>query len=299
METANRSRWGVVALAIAMLVVTMVSASINGHQNSFYYAVWFFVGWYGYKGNLEQIRDWMKYLIWLNVGVVLLVLMFFEEQTVGSVIRGGNKQSMLVGVLVMLVPKIFLYLWCKEEIDKQKSISEKQTSNSLILVKQEQKKKNTDFNFELKTDPIKLKEMDEEKIWEQAYLEFESQNRKIGLWAKLFAQYDGNEIIAKSEYLKHRVKELIDEMQKIKLHENEKNKSNKEVNLLNEEELKLLNAVILEDHSTVEKYLQMGISPLIMKNGKSLIDIANENKDKEMASIILNYILKANYQKNK
>ena len=122
MKTINSSRWGIVSVAILMLFVTMINASINGQRNSFYYAVWIFVAWYGYKGNLEQIKSWMKYLIWFNVVVLLLVFLFFDEQTVGYATRGGNKQSMLFGVLVMLVPKVLLYLWCKKIINEKNKI---------------------------------------------------------------------------------------------------------------------------------------------------------------------------------
>jgi len=38
-------RWGIVALAVAMLFVTMINAGINGNKASFYYWVWMMVGW--------------------------------------------------------------------------------------------------------------------------------------------------------------------------------------------------------------------------------------------------------------
>ena len=116
MSNEVQRRWGIVALAVAMFFVTMINAGINGNKTSFYYWVWAMVGWYGYKGNLEQIRNLMKFLIWLNLGVVVLVMMFFEEQTVGYVTRGGDKQSMILGVLVMLIPKVFVYMYCDKQI---------------------------------------------------------------------------------------------------------------------------------------------------------------------------------------
>ena len=48
----------------------------------------------------------------------------------------------------------------------------------------------------------------DESLWAAAYKEFESSERRIGLWAKSFAMTDGNEVQAKVEYLKFRVVQL-------------------------------------------------------------------------------------------
>ena len=230
METANKSRWGVVALAIVMLVVTMVNTSINGQKNSLYYAVWILVAWYGYKGNLEQIKSWMKYLIWLNVGVLLLVLMFFEEQTVGYAIRGGDKQSLIFGVLAMLVPKILLYLWCDKEIGAQKLIDDDKASdesNEIELGREKKSvivKKNTvkvdaviktqasnwnNQTINQNTNSVNtLSTNNDDNLWEQVAEEFDGPDRKKGLYARLFAENNGDEIKIKAMYYRVRVEEL-------------------------------------------------------------------------------------------
>lgn len=48
----------------------------------------------------------------------------------------------------------------------------------------------------------------EELMWASALTEFESKQRRAGLWAKSFAQAAGNEAQAKASYLKQRVAEL-------------------------------------------------------------------------------------------
>ena len=48
--------------------------------------------------------------------------------------------------------------------------------------------------------------MDEESLYAQAAAELESDNRDEGLWAKCFAESDGDENKAKAQYLKIRVK---------------------------------------------------------------------------------------------
>ena len=111
MEAINKSRWGIVALSVFMLFVTMVNASINGQKNSFYYAVWIFIGWYAYKGNLEQIRSWLKFLIIINIIAIVGIAIFVENNITDLVIKGATKESMVIGILVMLIPKIFLYMY--------------------------------------------------------------------------------------------------------------------------------------------------------------------------------------------
>jgi hypothetical protein len=51
----------------------------------------------------------------------------------------------------------------------------------------------------------------DEELWARALLEFESQNRRPGLWAKSFAEAGGNEAAAKAGYLTSRVLELQQE----------------------------------------------------------------------------------------
>lgn len=48
----------------------------------------------------------------------------------------------------------------------------------------------------------------EESIWEDVYKEFESDKRQLGLWAKCFTEADGNENVAKSQYIKQRVEQI-------------------------------------------------------------------------------------------
>jgi hypothetical protein len=50
-----------------------------------------------------------------------------------------------------------------------------------------------------------------ERFWSMALAEFESESRRPGLWARLFAEAGGNETSAKAAYLKARVAELENE----------------------------------------------------------------------------------------
>jgi len=48
----------------------------------------------------------------------------------------------------------------------------------------------------------------DEENWEQALNEFEGKDRRLGVWAKCFAQSEGDEVRAKAEYLKIRAAEF-------------------------------------------------------------------------------------------
>ncbi|MDY0398043.1 MAG: hypothetical protein RBR03_05235 [Desulfuromonas thiophila] len=108
--------------------------------------------------------------------------------------------------------------------EKKKKLSNTQQSGnfttSAILEKQERK---------VICPPAPL---DEEKAWEAALNEFESTERKKGIWAKGFSDYNGDEIKAKSYYLKIRAKQLIDSqnelIQEIKQQENRKREEEEE-----------------------------------------------------------------------
>lgn len=138
MSNEVQRRWGIVALAVAMFFVTMINAGINGNKASFYYWVWMMVGWYGYKGNLEQIKNLIKFFIFLNIAGILFVILFYKEQTVGFAFKGEDKISLSIGILAMLIPKIFLYLYCDKQI---KNVND-------IELNKEEKNETTTFQYE-------------------------------------------------------------------------------------------------------------------------------------------------------
>ncbi len=53
----------------------------------------------------------------------------------------------------------------------------------------------------------------EESLYEQVVVELSQGQRRDGLWAKALAYSDGEEVKAKSLYIKYRVQSLIDEME--------------------------------------------------------------------------------------
>ena len=56
-----------------------------------------------------------------------------------------------------------------------------------------------------------VNKISEEEYWEKSFTEFNSSQRKEGLWAKCFAEANGDENIAKANYLKVRTTQLMND----------------------------------------------------------------------------------------
>jgi hypothetical protein len=326
MENKVERRWGIVAVAVAMFFVTMVSTLINGQKSSIYYAVWFFVGVYGYKGNLESIRSSMKFLILLNLIVLVGVILFLHDDAYTYMYRDGTKESIILGVLVMCIPKVFLYFYCDKEIkenesknkkDKEiekifnnqtaygknnnlaKALNQKIESMEDAYIKAAEVKsvpknsvvdKNDNINFPM---PKKIESMEdaysqiapqelnirknhdskkvetmnnnEEKIWELVADEFDGDTRKKGLYAKLFAEMNGDEKKIQVMYYKIRVEELINE----KIY-------SEELEAINDVKVNI-NYELTSDEECIskgwfEEEQIKGFNCFLLRNGKAVID---------------------------
>ena len=111
-----KRRWGILSLAVLMFFVTLIVTNINGAKTSVYYYVWIMVGYYAYKDRLPDIKTLMKYVIIINIAAMGLIAIFMDGESVNYVSK-GSKIELILGVLVMLVPKIFLYLYCNKQLN--------------------------------------------------------------------------------------------------------------------------------------------------------------------------------------
>lgn len=57
-------------------------------------------------------------------------------------------------------------------------------------------------------NPVSSCESPSEEFWEKALIEFDGDQRKMGLWAKLFSEANGMSDVAKASYLKQRAAEM-------------------------------------------------------------------------------------------
>jgi len=71
-----------------------------------------------------------------------------------------------------------------------------------------------ELNFTIANQNAPKPSINSDVIWAEIYKEFESAERNLGLWARLFAQHEGNETKAKAEYLKIRFDSKLEELER-------------------------------------------------------------------------------------
>ncbi|MFZ4440687.1 MAG: hypothetical protein ACOYOS_19900 [Syntrophales bacterium] len=87
---------------------------------------------------------------------------------------------------------------------------------------------------ELKNGAIKLHSLgnpviNDEAFYEKAFVELESKDMKVGLWAKVFAEAQGNEALAKATYLTVRSGQFADEYKQTILEEERQRQKENEI----------------------------------------------------------------------
>lgn len=184
MSSQIERRWGILAIAVLMFFVTVIVTQINGSKTSIYYCVWLMVGYYAYKANLDGIRSLMKLLIFINIGVLGLIILFFDDSTLGY-LNSSGKVELMASVIVMLIPKTALYFYCKSQLEQNYSFSKYD-------------------NYDTEKRPTEI--IDDH--WEQAYKEVNGGERVTAVWARAFSEADGDENKAKARYVSMRVEQF-------------------------------------------------------------------------------------------
>ena len=149
-----------------------------------------------HKGKLEAI--------------VLLNIVFYL--TIGALFFNSADVKSRLGVPDVTV-LLFIAPWVLKKENKKMSTpptpAQTMTTPQVTTISPVQP-----FNKMTTLEPAINETMQEEDFWAQALEEFESINRKAGLWAKFYAESEGNESQAKAKYLKLRAEQLADEYQK-------------------------------------------------------------------------------------
>lgn len=200
----KQSRWGILTVAVMMFLVTLVVADVNGTKNSIYLYVWVMVGYFAYKGDVARINKWMLTLIWLNVFVMFMVAIFMDDKSMSNIQRGwSSRVNMLVGVCIMLIPKVILYFYTNNLMNNlESSVNSSKDDTEMLLTKAKVEVNN------LKTTLVDAVGNIENKYWEIAAYELSNNTRNEAVWARLFSETDGDENKTKARYLKYRVDEL-------------------------------------------------------------------------------------------
>lgn len=247
-QVENR-RWVIVTLAIVMFFISIFLIRINGTFFSIYLYIWITVGYFGYKNNIASIKVFLEVLLFISI-CILSILIFLELSKNSLSIK--EKVPLAISILVMIVPKIFLYNFCNMNLNIHYSES---VQNSQIYLEENNR-----------TNASELKTNDEE-LWEIALNEFDSDHQKKGLYAKLFSLHRGNEIQIKSDY-------IFDRFNQLKTEQIEKHVLN-----LKYQQEQLINQRIEDSikEGTYKSKFFKGIESLFFANGQAAIKI---NQDK-------------------
>ena len=116
MSNQIERRWGILALAVLMFIVNIILNQINGSKNPFYLIIWMWVGYDAYKANLVSIKTILKVVIFINMGVLTFIIGFMDDKTEGYL--GNNKFTILVSFILLMIPKVLIYFYCKSQIAK-------------------------------------------------------------------------------------------------------------------------------------------------------------------------------------
>jgi hypothetical protein len=196
----SQKRWGIVTLAVVMFFVTLILNPVmsggRSNANPLYLLLWIMVGWYAYKGDLQSIKSWMKWVIWLAIGSVIFVYLFVGD---------GSKSSMDVKHLnasfafLLLIPKIGLFYYCSTQLNAPSPhVSKISPKYNEILANISEK------------ETVQIEDI----FYEHALEEF-NLNRRSGAWIKILAENSGDETKSKFDYIKLRAKELSLEDERI------------------------------------------------------------------------------------
>lgn len=166
--------------SLVMVLITFALGLIPNTKLQLSAFFWAYTAWLVYKDKKSELVDLCKYLLWIKI--ILLV-------AIGVSIASGKFIDTTSGVYTKIV---IPYLLFASVID-------------FLLLKYFESK-----NI-FKKSKLDLEDNDEH-IWESIDKEFNSVERKSGLWAKVLTISEGNETIAKTEYMKRRVQQLKDEM---------------------------------------------------------------------------------------
>ncbi len=174
--------------SIAMVILSFVGGMASHFKGVMGIVTWGSVAWLIYKRKNNELVILFKVLMWFEVilgGVGALSLMYFD---VNDVIGFG-----LSTYLVILISGIAIFYALL-------TFFQKQITNSLNAVLPKAVHTN---NY--------IPDAAESRCWVQALDEFNSEARNKSLWAKSFAECNGDENKAQAQYLSIRFSQLVTE----------------------------------------------------------------------------------------
>ncbi len=147
----------------------------NKEQSAFGAVVWGYILWLMHKKNIQGLVTVFKYIFILTIILGVIGLLFVNNIEIGVI---GYLFILFVGLIIQYS---FWQYFAKFELKQSTAKNDKNPQPQINS---------------------------NEEIWKRVYKEFDSSDRNLGIWAKCFADANGDESVAKANYLKVRVEEL-------------------------------------------------------------------------------------------
>ena len=246
MSVSYGTRWGAFSLCLIMFLAHLligVDARMNGGftaSSSFYGAFWAYAAYLAFKTEVETLSKVLGWLIILNVcGFVYLAML--DSGGSPFSLTYFTKEDALVSVAITLAVKVGLWLYLMGEIDKDQRLGSFD-ANSLVndplksTNRQQTWPPSKTYSHSTQSNPhssdtarrptrsdeksdayppsvVQYTEqaVDEDAIYKSVSDELESDSINSGLWTRLYAESDGDEIKTKVAYIRHRAAALIED----------------------------------------------------------------------------------------
>lgn len=188
-----------------------------------------FYGGFGLlRGNDWSVVKRALAILWLSgpiatliLGVLIPLAIFDSAQSVDS----GVIWALVGSVISATIWSAYLFnsrrvrvtfehsILDELSIDEHKFGEETTPSRSLHI----QNRPEREIQLPIDHQPAKTNSCVAEEFWARAIGEYENGNRRPGLWARVFSDAQGNEAVAKANYLKFRAEEFSKEHQEYEL----------------------------------------------------------------------------------
>jgi hypothetical protein len=212
--TIIERRWEIFCVSILMALLTL----IGGAKGSVYVLVWCYLAYMSYKGDINQIATWLKWLIIIHVVGLVIVVGFID-----STWLPGDKGFILVGAGITLAVKIALFgyvyaVHAKSKIHDNHSYSTVSVQQVAAIDASNDKGSNmcTTGAYNVMVEPAKKAAQngdamhvdDIDKFYEQALIELEAGQCVKATWARALAEANGDDAKSKAAYIRLRVAQL-------------------------------------------------------------------------------------------
>lgn len=239
-----KPRWGIFTVAALMCLSNLFA----GGKVAYYVFIWGRIAYIAFRGDLDQVALELKVLIVFNVVLAVpIFLLVGDSSDLWRWISGvETKNTVFFGFLISLAIKVGMLAYVNVQRKAAGRIKSAgalsgiaaawpQDSDQMNMPIQKPNIAQEDaWNGGIPAQPFPLKAPSrssisdpatatnvEEEFWARALDECDGPSRRRGLWARVFSEAQGNEAIAKANYLKHRAAELRVDDQENRLRINE------------------------------------------------------------------------------